>query len=288
MVNGYLANGEIAPMIIFANGPAGNAFNSGRDALYNWGYTPTFQTDGIYQRIGWSQSIVQGHIDSRLAVPSYLEISVDIIGNASGGTATYTLTAEQDLGVSPLKLYSAIVESGDIASSAYGYYAGQVMAWEPRAWPAGASGTSVSFTGPYPQTLIIAKPYTLDPSQHSFDNLDVVSFVQLTSGNHEVMNAHFMDLPDTYTGIHEGSTETVNSTSISISSNPSNGFFNISTIIPSGDNGHIAIYDLYGRIVQEFDSDGITPVVLEETGVYFIHLVTSTGETVTERCMVIR
>ncbi|RKZ05588.1 hypothetical protein DRQ25_15800, partial [Candidatus Fermentibacteria bacterium] len=113
MVNGYLANDEIAPMIIFANGPAGNPFNSGRDALYNWGYTPTFQTDGIYQRIGWSQSIVQGHIDNRLAVPCYLDISVDIVGNASGGTATYTLIAEQDLGVSPLKLYSAIVESGD-------------------------------------------------------------------------------------------------------------------------------------------------------------------------------
>ena len=275
-------------MIIFANGPAGNAFNSGRDALYNWGYTPTFQTDGIYQRIGWSQSIVQSHINNRLAVPSYLGISVAIVGNASGGTATYTLTAEQDLGASPLKLYSAIVESGDIASGAYGYYAGQVMAWEPRAWPAGASGTSVSFTGPYPQTLIIEKSYTLDPSQHSFDNLDVVSFVQLTTGNHEVMNAHFMDLPDTPTGIHEGSTESVNPVSIGISNNPSNGFFNISAILPSGVTGTIAIYDLSGRIVKEFEADGITPVVLEETGVYLIHLLTSAGETVTERCTVIR
>ena len=288
MVNGYLANDEIAPMIIFANGPAGNVFNSGRDALYNWGYTPTFQTDGIYQRIGWSQSIVQGHINNRLAVPCYLDISVDIVGNASGGTATYTLIAEQDLGVSPLKLYSAIVESGDIASSAYGYYAGQVMAWEPRAWPAGASGTSVSFTGPYPQTIIIEKPYTLDPSQHSFDNLDVVSFVQLTTGNHEVMNAHFMDLPDTPTGVYEGSTESISSVSIGISSNPSNGYFNISTVVPTGVTGTITIYNLCGRIVEEFEADGITPVILEETGVYFIHLVTSTGETLTERCTVIR
>ncbi|MCK5116522.1 MAG: T9SS type A sorting domain-containing protein [Candidatus Aegiribacteria sp.] len=276
-------------MIIFANGPAGNAFNSGRDALYNWGYTPTFQTDGILQRIGWSQSIVQGHIDTRLAVPSYLDISVDIFGNASGGIAVYTLIAEQDLGVSPLKLYSAIVESGDIASSAYGYYAGQVMAWEPRAWPAGATGTSISFTGPYPETIIIEKPYTLDPSQHSFDMLDVVSFVQLTTGNHEVMNAHFMDLPDTDpSGIHEGSTEAVNSISIGISNNPSNGSFNINTIVPSGVTGTIAIYDLYGRIAREFEAGGITPVVLEETGVYFIHLLTSTGETVIEKCTVIR
>ncbi len=288
MVNGYLASGDIAPMILFANGPAGNAFNSGRDALYNWLYTPTFQIDGINQRIGWSQSIIQSYINARLSVPCYLDISVSFDGNASGGTATYTLTAEQDLGASPLKLYSAIVESGDIASSGYGYYAGQVMAWEPRAWPAGATGTPVTFTGPYPQTIIIEKSYTLNPAIHTFDNLDVVSCVQLSTGNHEVMNAHFMDLPDTGTGIYEGATGSVGSADMSVSRNPSAGIFSISATLPAGISGTIAIYDVNGRVVSEFDADGTIPVAIEETGVYFIHMVTSEGEMFTERCTVIR
>ena len=288
MVNGYLATGDIAPMILFANGPAGNAFNSARDALYNWGYTPTFQVDGINQRIGWSQSIVQGYINARLAVPCYLDISVTFNGNASGGTATYILTAEQDLGASPLKLYSAIVESGDIASGAYGYYSGQTLAWEPRAWPAGSSGTTVNFTGPYPQTVIVEKPYTLIPSEHNFDNLDVVSFVQLTTGNHEVMNAHFMDLPDSGTGVYDSQTGIGGFADVSISSNPNSGQFSISTELPSGTTGTISIYDINGRIVGEFDADGIQPVTLEETGVYFVQLVTNAGELVTERCTVVR
>ena len=288
MVDGYLANDEIAPMIIFYNGPGANPFNAGRDALYSWGWTPTFQTDGVYQQIGWSQSIVEGHIDDRLAVPSYLDISVSINGDASGGTATYNLTAEQDLGASPLKLYSAIVESGDIGTSGYGYYSGMVLGWEPRAWPAGATGTSIEFTGPYPQTLIIEKTYTLDPIEHNFDNLDVVSFVQLTTGDFEVMNAHFMDLPDTGTGVYEDPTESVGSANISVSNNPAAGVFSISTVLPTGVTGTIAIYDLSGRIVDEFEANAITPVVIKETGMYFIHLVTSTGEIVTERCTVIR
>ena len=220
MINGYLATNDVAPMILFANGPAANAFNSGRDALYGWGYTPTFQVDGSLQRIGWSQSIVEGYIDSRLAVPCYLDISVEIIGNATGGIATYTIVAEEDLGVSPLKLYSAIVESGDIASSGYGYYAGQVMAWEPRVWPAGATGTAIEFTGPYPQTIVVEKPYTLNPAQHNFENLEIVTAVQLATGNHEVMNAHFMDLPDSGTGIYGEENASLN---IGVSNNPSSG-----------------------------------------------------------------
>lgn len=288
MVNGYLASGDIAPMILFANGPAANAFNTGRDALYNWGYTPTFQVDGVNQRIGWSQSVVQGYINARLAVPCHLDISVTFNGNASGGTATYVLTAEQDLGASPLKLFSAIVESGDIASGAYGYYSGQTLAWEPRAWPAGSVGTSVTFTGPYPQTVIVEKTYTLNPAEHNFENLDVVSFVQLTSGNHEVMNAHFMDLPDSGTGVYESGTGLVGTADVGISRNPNSGQFSVSTELPAGITGTVTIYDINGRIVGGFDADGTQPVLIEETGVYFVQLVTSSGERLTERCTVVR
>ncbi len=286
MVNGYLATGDIAPMIIFGNGPAANPFNSARDALYGWSATPAFQIDGLLQQLGWSLAIVQNRINTRLAVPSYLEISVDIVdGNSSGGTAVYTLTAEQDLGASPLKLYSAIVESGDIASSGYGVYSGKTLVWEPRAWPAGSTGTEVSFTGPYPQTVIVEKSYTLDPTEHNFENLDVVSVVQLASGNHEVMNAHFMDLPDTGTGIDDFVAGTVN---LALSSNPSAGNFTLSAVMPSGATGSITIYDTTGRIVEKFDADDVNSVAIEESGVYFIHLLTNTGEVATERFTVIR
>ncbi len=286
MIDSYLATGDIAPMILFANGPASNPFNSGRDALYGWGYTPTFQVDGSLQRIGWSQSIVEGLINERLSVPSYLEIAVDINGDATGGIATYTLTAEQDLGAEPLKLYSAIVESGDIASSSYGYYAGQELHWEPRVWPAGATGTVVEFTGPYPQTVIIEKPYNLNPTIHNFENLDIVTAVQLTSGNHEVMNAHFMDVPDTYTGIYNG--ENIDAPEFSLSNNPSSGIFSIYTALPTGTTGNFTIYDTNGRILDQMVSQTVTPVRIEETGVYFIHLVTNSGGISVKRCTVIK
>lgn len=289
MINGYLATNDIAPMILFANGPAGNPFNTGRDVLYGWSATPTFQIDGLLQQLGWSQAAVQNHINNRLAVPCYLDISVEIYGNATGGIATYTIVAEEDLGVSPLKLYSAIVESGDIASSAYGYYAGQVMAWEPRAWPAGASGTAITFTGPYPQTIVVEKSYTLNPVEHNFDNLDIVTAVQLTTGNHEVMNAHFMDLPDSGTGIYESEDGSLTDLlDISVSNNPSSGHFTVSTVLPSGATGSVTIYNTSGRIVEEFKAGAVTSVAIEETGVYYIHMTTDTGEIATERCTVIR
>jgi len=288
MVNSYIASGDVAPLIIFANGPAANAFNAARDALYGWGYTPTFQIDGINQEVGWSQSAVEGYIDSRLGVPCYLSISVSMVGNASGGTATYNITAEEDLGDSNVSLYSAIVESGDIASSGYGYYEGQTMAWEPRAWPVDVSGVTLNFTGPYPQTLVVNETYSLNPSEHTFENLEIVSIVQSTTGNHEVMNAHFMDVPDTATGTFEGPAESVLLSGISIGTNPSTGFFSISTLLPAGVTGTVAIYDASGRIISSFDAAGITPVDIEKTGVYFIQLVTSSGEVLTERCVVIR
>ena len=287
MVNGYLASNDIAPMILFANGPAGNAFNSGRDALYGWTATPTFQIDGALQRLGWSQAVVQNHINTRLAVPCYLDISVEFAGNATGGTAYYTFTAEQDLGASPLKFYSVIVESGDIASSGYGYYAGQTMAWEPRVWPAGAQGSAISFTGPYPQTVTVEKPYTLIPSVHNFENLDVVTMVQTTTGNHEVMNAHFMDLPDSGTGVYGSEFEDIGF-SLTTSQNPSYGTFSINTVLPTGITGTIRVFNLDGRIVQEFDAEPSEQITIAPAGIYLIQLTTNTGQIKTQRCTVLR
>jgi len=289
MVNGYLASGDIAPQIIFANGPGATAYSVARDALYNWTATPTFQIDGVSQQLGWSQANVQNYINARLAVPSYVDIDVNVVGNASGGTAYYTITIEQNPGVTgPFKLWSAILESNETASSAYGVYAGQVLMWEPRAFPMGTSGTAVTIAGPYPQTINLSGTYTLNPSEHPFNNLSVISYVQSTTGSHEVLNAAFMDLPDTATDIEDAAIAGIGQMSIDAWPNPSSGSLSISTIVPGGAAGQVTVFDITGRAVCAFAAGGVSPVTLEEPGVYFAKLETSAGEVVSTRFTVAR
>jgi hypothetical protein len=288
LVNGYLATDDIAPMILFYDGPASNAFTAARHSFYGWSATPTFQIDGLHQQVGWNQGNIENYIDSRLATPTYLDITVSISGNASGGTATYYLTAEQDLGISNLRLYSAIVESGDIAGSGYGFYAGQTMVWEPRVWPCGTTGYSINFTGPYPQTLEIDRSYTLNPSEHTFDMLDVVTFVQTSSGNREVVNAAFMDLPDTGTGIGTSAGPVTDDLLLMVGPNPATGITNILSVIPAGVTGTIRVFDLQGRVVGEFPAGGTSSVAPDEPGLYFVRMETSTGAILTERFTLIR
>ncbi len=289
MLSTYVANGDVAPQIIFYNGPGACAYNTARDALYNWGYTPTFQVDGVSQQIGWSQSVVQGFINTRLAVPSYVDIDVNMVGNASGGTAYYTVTIEQAPGVTgEVKIWSAILESHEIASSSYGVYAGQELMWEPRAWPMGSSGTAISITGPYPQTINVSGAYTLNPTAHTFNNLDVITYVQASTGNHEVLNAHFVDLPDTATGVEGPSGAEIGAMSVDAWPNPSSGSVSIGTVIPGGTSGTVRIYDILGRVVRELDAPGVSTVDMAEPGVYFARLETSTGTAASARFTIVR
>jgi len=62
-----------------------------RDALYGWNATPTFQINGSAQQLGWNQGAVQNHINTQLALPCYVDIETNIVGDASGGTAYYTV-----------------------------------------------------------------------------------------------------------------------------------------------------------------------------------------------------
>jgi len=249
---------------------------------------PTFVADGVFVSAGWSQSTWTSHVNNRLAVPSYLTIVADMVGNASGGTVTYTLTAEQDLGTSSLKLYSAIVQSNEIATSAYGVYSGQTLAWMPKVMPCGNTGTVVDFTGPYPQTIQVVKTYTLNPSQHIFNNLDLVSFV-LDTSSEEVMNAAFMDVPDTNTsGVSSESETVVCSGVLSAWPNPTTGAFSVSSSVPGGTTGNVEIFDITGRSVDQFDAGSVHSMSIEKAGIYFIRLTTSAGEVVRKQIAVIR
>lgn len=289
MVNGYLVNGDIAPQILFYNGPGSSPYVTARDALYNWGYTPTFQVDGVSQQIGWNQSVVQGFINTRLSVPSYVDIDVSMLGNSTGGTAYYTVTVEQDPGVTgEVKIWSAILESHEIASSSYGVYAGQELMWEPRAFPMGSSGTVISITGPYPKTINVSGTYTLNPVEHPFNNLDVITYVQASTGNHEVLNAAFMDLPDTATGVEGPSGAELGSSSITAWPNPSTGSLSIATVLPAGETGQVRIFDILGRTVDSFAGGGVSSLEVPEPGVYFARLETAGGGAVSTRFTVVR
>ena len=280
----------MAPMIMFLNGPGSNAFHSHLwNTYWTTGYVPTFVADGVNVSAGWNQSTWTNHVNNRLAVPSYLSIDAEMIGNASGGTITYTLTAEQDLGASSLKLYSAIVQSNEIAGSAYGVYSGQTLAYMPKVMPCGNTGTVVEFTGStYPQTIQVVKSYTLDPSQHIFDELDLVSFV-LNTSTEEAMNAAFIDVPDTNTsGVFSESGVAVFSGVLSAWPNPTTGAFTISSTVPMGTTGIVEVFDITGRSVEQFSAGSVQNMNIEESGVYFIRLTTSSGEIVRRQIAVIR
>ena len=229
------------------------------------------------------------YINNRLTVPSYVDINVDVVGDSYGGTAYYTVVVEQDPGVTgPFKIWSAIVESNEIASSSYGVYAGQELMWEPRAMPLGNYGTEISITGPYPQTIYSAGSYTLDPTQHTFENLDVVTYVQSNVGSHEVLNASFLDLPDTAVGIGEQTEGVTLEISITASPNPSSGLLTIIPSLPPDQTAKVTIFDLAGRTARELPCNETSQVLMEEPGMYFARLETSSGQVATTRFTVVR
>jgi len=230
-------------------------------------------------------------INTRLGVPSYVDISVDVVGNASGGTATFAVTAEQDLGTSAqIKLWSAIVENNFTAPTGWGLYSGSLMMWVPRAILAGPQGTVLSFTGPYPQTLTVTGPaYQLDPVLMNFANLKVVSFVQVSTGTRDVLNASYVDLPDTNTGFGDsGTSPDISSSILQIGPNPTSGDLNVYTLLPTGTTGTVSVFDLDGRIVDSFTAGGAVSTGIETPGVYFVRLQTSSGEVQTRSCTVLR
>ncbi len=90
-------------------------------------------------------------INNRLSVPSYIDIEVNCVGNASGGTAYISVTAEQEPPAGTIKVWSNILEDHEIATGAWGGYNGQEMMWIPVAWPLTTNGSVLNFTGPIPR-----------------------------------------------------------------------------------------------------------------------------------------
>lgn len=159
----------------------------------------------------------------------------------------------------------------------------------PVAYPLGSQGEVLNFTGPYPQTLSVAGAYTLNPSTHPFNNLNVATYVQYTSGTKEVLNAHYMDLPDTATGIYGDETEfSPSSALLTVGPNPSAGSLSINCLLPAEETGTVQVFDIAGRVVESFSANEATSTFIEESGVYFVQLITSGGEMIKRQLTVIR
>lgn len=242
------------------------------------------------QDYSYSPGTYDASIADRLAEPCHLEIVADPIGNASGGTVYFAFTAEEDLQPSgSLRAYAAIIEDHEIASSEWGGYAGMEMMWIPVAFPLGNSGTTISFSGGYPQTVYAEGSYSLNPTEDVFNNLRLVTWVQETYGSNEVMNAHYMDLPDTPQDVYttSGGIGPAEAT-LTVGPNPAMGQLSIGTVLPDGVSGSVSVYDMQGRLVHTLPAGVQTVTDVEEPGIYFVRLSTSTGEAITRQCTVLK
>lgn len=228
-------------------------------------------------------------INNRLAVPAYIDFDINFVGDASGGMAYYSITAEQEPAQTyTIKVWSAILEDHEMAGSSWGGYNGQEMMWIPVAYPLGSQGKVLNFTGPYPQTISVAGSYTLNPTLHPFNNLNVATFVQYASGTREVLNANFMDLPDSATGIYGDETASTPVAVLNVAPNPSTGYLWVNCLLPAEETGTVQVFDITGRVVESFTADGATSAFIEESGVYFVQLTTSSGEIIKRRISIIR
>ncbi|MBN2586116.1 MAG: T9SS type A sorting domain-containing protein [Candidatus Fermentibacteraceae bacterium] len=278
----------MSPLYLFYNGPASCSFCSGRFSFYGVTVTPTVKIDGLASSS--APSAYTSTINNRLAVPCYFDIDVNMVGDASGGTAYISVTAEQEPSQTyPIKVWCVITEDHDMATeSGWGGYTGMEMMWLPRAYPLGAQGQLLNFTGPYPQTLSVAGDYTLNPAAHQFDNLNVTTFVQYASGSRECLNADFMDLPDTATGIYGDETGYPPVPVLSAGPNPTTGAVTIDCSLPAEVTGTVQIFDITGRVVEIFPAQGTIETEIRESGVYFVLLNTTSGELVRQQITVIR
>jgi len=102
------------------------------------------------------------------------------------------------------------------------------------------------------------------------------------------MNASFVDLPDTGTGVGDSPDLGLSDLVLTVGPNPTTGYLSIASTLPVGTSGTIRVFDLQGRIIDEFVAGGVTGVSPDDPGVYFVRLETANGEVLTERFTVVR
>ena len=278
----YVNSGDMAPMTLFYNGPAHWNFTNLMSSFYGTGYTPSFFCDGVWENIGWDQAACEAAINSRLNVPSILDIDVSVGGDATSGVVYYNITAEEDLQAGGLvRILSALVESDISANSSWGGYNGQTIHWIPRISPLGNAGITLNFEGPYPQTISVQGEYTIDPSW-DFENMGIVVFV-MDYEDKEVFNAYYEVDLNSIMGIESGA----EALSMTVGPNPSSGQFSALCSIPDGGTGTVEVFDLSGRTVAAAPSSS-ADFSVDRSGLYLVRLTSPQGGSITRSVAVTR
>lgn len=291
-VDTHLASGDVSICRVHVNWPSSSdpvylanpTEQQARWSFYNVSGVPTIKVDGILSGYPGLQSA----FDSRMTVPCHLDIFVakNPGSDSVSGEIGIRLIAEQDLGAAAaMRVFSIIVEDNVTGA---GYWAGSEFQQAFRDNLFGTIGPVVSFEAPYPDTVFVTAPYTINPAWDP-DELYLVTFVQEYAGapNKEVMNAHFAKFFEIGTGIGEaagGASDPVMSVV-----NPSMGFLSIGLELPSGSGGQLSVYDLGGRIVAERVVEGPSDLAIDlATGMYLVRFADEAGNVETAQAVVVR
>jgi len=264
-----------ADPIYLANPTEQNA----RKTCYNVNSVPWNQIDGVIHSTDFT-----GSYNTRMAVPCHLSILACRNGDASSGNVSVRLIAEQDLGLSSLRLFCTLVENN---APGAGLWSSSSFAYAFRDNIFGVVGPSVEFAPPYPDTLYFEAPYAIDPGWAA-SNMYLITFVQQYASSlpREIANSSFDNFLGLPTGL-EGSPSSGGGLSLFVFPNPSSGTFSVDASLPGDLPGSVSVYDLAGRTVFS-GSTSETPlqVSVAQPGVYLVRL-TGPGGTSVERSVAV-
>ncbi|HPF32804.1 MAG TPA: T9SS type A sorting domain-containing protein [Candidatus Sabulitectum sp.] len=291
-VNANLPNGNLAVIRCHVNWPspsdpiylANPTEQTVRKAQYGISGVPTFKFDGI---LNGSSGNLQAVFDSRASVPAIIDIEVARNGDASSGTLSIMIVAEEDpQWTVPMMVWPILVEDNIPGA---GYWSGSVFEQAFRDNLLGYYGEEISFDGPYPDTIYVDADYEISASWDA-DELYLATFIQCAYQYqlHEVENAHWAKFMDLETGIEDAGWNGWQEPVLSVGPNPSPGTFSISAIMPGNTGGTVEVFDLSGRTIASGAAASMQSVTVDESGIYLVRLSTPEGMHATESVAVVR
>lgn len=292
-VNDHLAAGDLAVIRVHVNWPysadpiyqANPTEQNARRTFYGVNAVPWLQFDGVIKAASSAGGMASA-FNSRIAVPSSIDIFVARNGDDQTGTVSIGVVAEEELSTTaPIRVFAVIVEDQVPGVS---YWAGSYFEQAYRKNLFGLSPPLVEFTGPYPDTLYFEADY--DITAWVADNLHLAAFVQeYSSSDKEVLNARWYKFMDLETGIEETG-HSVLSPQLSVGPNPSSGAVSVTPSMPDGAEGTVTIFDVSGRLVGEAPAQsGVEQnFSLTMPGIYIVRLATGSGGSAAATVAVVR
>lgn len=291
-VSNHIASGNLAVVRTHVNWPSASdpiyianpTEQNVRKAQYGVTGVPYLIFDGIQVTAAPS---LENHFNNRLNTPAYIDILVARNGDETSGQISIRIIAEQEPQwgeETDMRVWPILVE--DYVPGA-GYWAGSYFEQAFRDNLLGPFGYEVVFTGPYPDTVYVDAEYEISASWNA-DNLFLATFLQCTyqQNDHEVPNADwckFLDIPQ---GVGDGMVPWA--PSITLGRNPSSGMIPVAAELPPGVGGTLQLFDTSGRLVSSMPAGAVGNFIVNEAGVYFVRLVTDSGESAVARAVVVR